>query len=178
MNKEEVIEAIDKLINLERQKRSILIDFEDVIASYADNHPLSFSFEECDYTISLLENTKEEINKYWDEGDNNTDLDESKIIKEEDGMRANKKNPQDIRNKIYSMLIENSSYFRSDFGGMFDSDDDVESEINDIVRSVKEGKPIKYVKEPRSDFNEELLSLVKEYIRLGGRDDITAADGI
>lgn len=76
MNKEEVIEAIDKLINLERQKRSILINFEDVIASYADNHPLSFSFEECDYTISLLENAKEEITNYWDEEHEATEYDD------------------------------------------------------------------------------------------------------
>ena len=85
---------------------------------------------------------------------------------------------REIRDKIYSMLITHSDYFKKDFGGQFDSDDDVEMTIDEIVNNVKNGKDINYVKQPSYDFNEELLSLVKEYIRLGGRDDITAADGI
>ena len=162
MNKEEVIGAIDKLINLERQKRSILIDFEDVIASYADNHPLSFSFEECDYTISLLENAKEEINKYWNEehdyNGSENNLDES--------IEENNSSAQEIRDTIYSMLMTHSDYFRKDFGGQFDSDDDIENEIDKIVNDVKNGQNIQYVKQPASDFDEKLYSLVKKYIKI------------
>lgn len=173
MQKEEVIEAIDKLIDLENQKQSILSEYQDAIIDYVKDYdsPDELFFENCDYIRDLLLKAKENVINYWDEehGSEN-ELDES--------VEGNDSSAQDIRNKIYSMLIENSSYFRSDFGGMFDSDDDVESEINDIVRSVKEGNPINYVKQPRSDFNEELLSLVKEYIKLGGRDDIIAADGL
>ena len=162
MNKEEVIEAIDKLINLERQKRSILIDFEDVIASYADNHPLSFSFEECDYTISLLENAKEEINKYWDE-EHDYDGAENNL---DESMVENNSSAQEIRDTIYSMLMTHSDYFRKDFGGQFDSDDDIENEIDKIVNDVKNGQNIQYVKQPASDFDEKLYSLVKKYINI------------
>ena len=172
MRKEEVIEAIDKLINLERQKRSILIDFEDIIASYADNHPLSFSFEECDYTISLLENAKEEINKYWDEEhdyNGTEELDES--------IAENNPKAQEIRDTIYSMLMTHSDYFRKDLGGQFDCDDDIEYEINEITKRVKNGQNIQYVKQPTREFDEKLYSLVKDYINAGGRDDIIAQDG-
>lgn len=67
MRKEEVIEAIDKLIDLENQKQSILHDYQDAILSYADNKPLSLDFEECDYIRNLLTRAKEEIINYWDE---------------------------------------------------------------------------------------------------------------
>jgi hypothetical protein len=67
MQKEEVIEAIDKLIDLENQKQSILSNYQDAILSYADNKPLSLYFEECDYIRDLLTKTKEEIINYWNE---------------------------------------------------------------------------------------------------------------
>lgn len=65
-SKEEVIEAIDKLIDLENQKQSILSKYQDAILSYADNKPLSLDFEECDYIRDLLTRAKEEIINYWD----------------------------------------------------------------------------------------------------------------
>ena len=67
MQKEEVIEAIDKLIDLENQKQSILSKYQDAILSYADNKPLSLDFEECDYIRDLLLKAKEDVINYWDE---------------------------------------------------------------------------------------------------------------
>ena len=75
MRKEEVIEAIDKLIELEKQKRSILFKYQDAILSYTDNKPLSLDFEECDYIRDLLTRAKEEINNYWDEEHEETNFD-------------------------------------------------------------------------------------------------------
>lgn len=66
-SKEEVIKAIDKLINLENQIQIILSKYQDVILSYADNKPLSLDFEECDYLKNLLTRAKEDIINYWDE---------------------------------------------------------------------------------------------------------------
>lgn len=66
-SKEEVIEAIDKLIDLENQRQSILSEYQDAILSYADNKPISLDFEECDYIRDLLTRAKEEIINYWDE---------------------------------------------------------------------------------------------------------------
>jgi len=94
----------------------------------------------------------------------------------EEADNINSPEAQEIRDTIYSMLMENSSYFRQDFGGMFDSDDDIESEINEIIKRVKNGQDIEYVKQPTSEFDEKLHSLVEEYIRLGGRDDIKSID--
>lgn len=76
MRKEEVIEAIDKLINLENQKQSILSEYQDAILSYADNKSLSLDFEECDYIKDLLTRAKEEIINYWDEEHEETDFDD------------------------------------------------------------------------------------------------------
>ena len=75
MRKEEVIEAIDKLIDLENQKQSILSKYQDAILSYTDNKPLSLDFEECDYIRDLLTRAKEEIINYWDEEHEETDFD-------------------------------------------------------------------------------------------------------
>lgn len=75
MRKEEVIEAIDKLIELEKQKQSILSEYQDAILSYTDNKPLSLDFEECDYIRDLLTRAKEEINNYWDEEHEETNFD-------------------------------------------------------------------------------------------------------
>ena len=75
MQKEEVIEAIDKIIDLENQKRSILSEYQDAILSYTDNKPLSLDFEECDYIRDLLTRAKEEINNYWDEEHEETNFD-------------------------------------------------------------------------------------------------------
>ena len=82
-----------------------------------------------------------------------------------------------VRAKIYELLMNNSQLFRTDFGGQFDSDDDIECEINDIVKRVKKGQNIQYVKQPSPDFAEKLQSLVQEYIRAGGRDDVICQDG-
>ena len=67
MQKEKVIEAIDKLIDLENQKQNILSEYQDAILSYTDNKPLSLDFEECEYIRNLLTRAKEEIINYWDE---------------------------------------------------------------------------------------------------------------
>lgn len=75
MRKEDVIEAIDKLIELENQKQSILSEYQDAILSYADNKPLSLDFEECDYLKDLLTRAKEEIINYWDEEHEEIDFD-------------------------------------------------------------------------------------------------------
>ena len=75
MRKEEVIEAIDKLIDLENQKRSILFKYQDAILSYTNNKPLSLDFEECDYIRDLLTRAKEEIINYWDEEHEETNFD-------------------------------------------------------------------------------------------------------
>ena len=75
MRKEDVIEAIDKLIDLENQKQSILFKYQDAILSYTDNKPLSLDFEECDYIRDLLTRAKEEINNYWDEEHEETNFD-------------------------------------------------------------------------------------------------------
>jgi hypothetical protein len=79
MQKEEVIKAIDKLIDLENQKHSILIDYQDVILSYADNKPLSLDFEECNYLRDLLTRAKEGIIDYWDEEHDEYTFDEEII---------------------------------------------------------------------------------------------------
>ena len=106
------------------------------------------------------------------------DIDQCNILEEmfEEADNINSPEAQEIRDTIYSMLMENGSYFRKDFGGMFDSDDDIESEINEIIKRVKNGQDIEYVKQPTSEFDEKLRSLVDEYIRLGGRDDIKSID--
>lgn len=67
--KEEVIEAIDKLIDLENQKQSILSKYQDVIIDYVKDYdnPRELSFENCDYIIDLLLKAKENIINYWDE---------------------------------------------------------------------------------------------------------------
>ena len=75
MRKEDVIEAIDKLIELEKQKQSILSEYQDAILSYTDNKSLSLDFEECDYIRDLLTRAKEEINNYWDEDHEETNFD-------------------------------------------------------------------------------------------------------
>lgn len=75
MQKEEVIEAIDKLIDLENQKQSILSEYQDAILSYTDNKPLSLDFEECDYIRDLLTRAKEKIINYWDEEHEETNFD-------------------------------------------------------------------------------------------------------
>lgn len=89
----------------------------------------------------------------------------------------NSSEAQEIRNTIYELLMENSQYFCKDFNGMFDSDDAIECEINDIVKRVKNGQDIEFVKQPTSDFINTLQSLVEEYIHLGGRDDVICMDG-
>ena len=51
MQKEEVIKAIDKLIDLENQKQSILSKYQDVIIDYVKDYdsPDDLFFENCDY---------------------------------------------------------------------------------------------------------------------------------
>jgi hypothetical protein len=67
--KEEVIEAIDKLIDLENQKQSILSEYQDIIIDYVKDYdsPHELFFENCDYIRDLLLKAKEDIINYWDE---------------------------------------------------------------------------------------------------------------
>ena len=64
------------------------------------------------------------------------------------------------------MLMTHSDYFRKDLGGQFDCDDDIEYEINEITKRVKNGQNIQYVKQPTREFDEKLHSLVKKYIKI------------
>jgi len=77
---------------------------------------------------------------------------------------------QFIRDRIYSMLITNSECFRDDFDGMFDSDDDVEVEIDSIIDAVKNDRPIHYTRPVSSEFNNKLVGLATQYIDLGGEN--------
>lgn len=167
MRKEEVIKKIDELSVLLSQMKKILRDYEGIISRYSDND-LKYSYNDCEYWENILANSRQNILNYWDESEN--DLDES--------IEENNSSAQEIRDTIYSMLMTHSDYFRKDFGGQFDSDDDVEMTIDEIVNNVKNGKDINYVKQPSYDFDEKLQSLVREYIKLGDSDDIIAQDGI
>lgn len=68
-SKEEVIQAIDKLIDLENQKQSILSEYQDVIIDYVKDYdrPGELFFENCEYIRDLLLKAKEDIINYWDE---------------------------------------------------------------------------------------------------------------
>lgn len=167
MRKEEVIKKIDELSVLLSQMKKILRDYEDIISRYSDND-LKYSYNDCEYWENILANSRQNILNYWDESEN--DLDES--------VEGNDSSAQEIRDTIYSMLMTHSDYFKKDFGGQFDSDDDIEMTIDKIVNNVKNGQRIDYVKQPSYDFDEKLQSLVREYIKLSDRDDIIAQDGI
>lgn len=77
MRKEEVIEAIDKLIDLENQKQSILSEYQDVIIDYVKDYdsPHELFFENCDYIRDLLRRAKENVINYWDEEHEETNFD-------------------------------------------------------------------------------------------------------
>jgi hypothetical protein len=77
MQKEEVIEAIDKLINLENQKQSILSEYQDAIIDYVKDYdsPDELFFENCDYIRDLLLKAKENVINYWDEEHEETNFD-------------------------------------------------------------------------------------------------------
>lgn len=77
MRKEEVIEAIDKLIDLENQKQSILSEYQDAIIDYVKDYdsPDELFFENCDYIRDLLLKAKENVINYWDEEHEETNFD-------------------------------------------------------------------------------------------------------
>lgn len=77
MRKEEVIEAIDKLIDLENQKQSILSEYQDAIIDYVKDYdsPNELFFENCDYIRDLLLKAKENVINYWDEEHEETNFD-------------------------------------------------------------------------------------------------------
>ena len=69
-----------------------------------------------------------------------------------------------MRDVIYQVLMENGIYFRSQFGDMFDSDDDIEYEIDHICNDIRNGKNITYGGiQPSVEFNEVLTKLFKQY---------------
>lgn len=70
---------------------------------------------------------------------------------------------QEVYNKIYNILLNNGKYFRTQFNGMFDSDDDIHCEIEKISNDVKKCLPITYSKQPPKEFNKNLLVLFKQY---------------
>ena len=90
--------------------------------------------------------------------------------------KVNNDEAQAVRDDIYTLLMNNEAYFRDTCGCQFDSDDDLECEINSIVKKVKNGQKIIYVKQPPVEFDNKLLSMVEKYISLGGRDDILSID--
>ena len=51
-------------------------------------------------------------------------------------------NQKTIYNQIYNLLLNNGEYFRPHFNGMFDSDDDIEYEIDHICNDIRNGKNI------------------------------------
>ena len=77
MQKEKVIEAIDKLIALENQKQSILSEYQDAIIDYVKDYdsPDELFFENCDYIRDLLLKAKENVINYWDEEHEKTNFD-------------------------------------------------------------------------------------------------------
>lgn len=164
MRKEDVVEAIDKLIDLENQKQSILSEYQDAIIDYVKdyNSPYELSFENCDYIKDLLLKAKEDVINYWDEEHDSDGL-ENEL---DESISENNPKAQEIRDTIYSMLMTHSDYFRKNFGGQFDSDDDIEMTIDEIVNDVRNGQRIDYVKQPSSSFDEKLQSLVREYINI------------
>lgn len=67
-----------------------------------------------------------------------------------------------IRDVIYQVLMENGFYFRP--FGMFDSDDDIEYEIDHICNDIRNGKNITYEGlQPSVEFNEVLTKLFQQY---------------
>ena len=69
------------------------------------------------------------------------------------------------RNEIYQLLMENAQYFRDN--GMFDSDDDIECEIDSIEMDINNGDGIYYCsKNPPKEFDEKLNKLFDEYINI------------
>lgn len=70
---------------------------------------------------------------------------------------------QGIYQEIYNILMNNGQYFRTAFGNMFDSDDDIHCEIEKISNDVKKCLPITYSKQPSEEFNKNLLILFKQY---------------
>lgn len=141
--------------------KKILYDYEDIISRYSDND-LKYSYNDCEYWENILANSRQNILNHWDE-EHDYDGSENNL---DESIEENNSSAQEIRDTIYSMLMTHSDYFRKDFGGQFDSDDDIENEIDKIVNDVKNGQRIDYVKQPSSSFDEKLYSLVKKYIEI------------
>ena len=90
--------------------------------------------------------------------------------------KINNTKAQEIRDEIYEMLMNNEQYFRQDFDGMFDSDDDIECEINDMVKRVKNRQAIVFARYVPEEFVSELMRLLNLYVILGGSDDVKGID--
>lgn len=75
-------------------------------------------------------------------------------------------NKQFIYNQIYKLLMENGEYFRPQFNGMFDSDDDIQYEISRMVQRATCNLPLEYCKQPTKEFHDELMTLVTQYIKI------------
>ncbi len=78
----------------------------------------------------------------------------------------NSNEAEKLRDEIYSTLLNNQQLFRADFDSQFDSDDDIEYEINEIVKRVKNGQPIESLMEVSPVFDEKLTEMVRKYIDL------------
>lgn len=83
---------------------------------------------------------------------------------------------EEVRAEIYELLMYNGQYFREEFGGMFDSDDDIECEINDMVKRIKNKQAIVFAKYVPQEFVDKLMRLLNLYVSLGGRDDVKGID--
>lgn len=58
------------------------------------------------------------------------------------------------RNSIYELLMNNGQYFREN--GMFDSDDDIELEIDEILYNYMTENKINYISQPPKEFDKKL----------------------
>ena len=57
------------------------------------------------------------------------------------------------RNAIYDLLMNNQQYFREN---MFDSDDDIELEIDEILYTYMTENKINYASQPPKEFDKKL----------------------
>lgn len=136
MQKEEVIEAIDKLIDLENQKQSILSEYQDVIIDYVKdyNSTVELFFENCDYIRDLLTKAKEDIINYWDEEHEESSFDDE--INEAlrlAGIQLNESNSTEEHVNVNDILVD-------DEGREY-----IVTEVDHSYEQDKYGKPAYYI---------------------------------
>lgn len=147
MQKEEVIEAIDKLIDLENQKHSILSKYQDVIIDYVKDYdsPHELFFENCDYIRDLLLKAKEEIINYWDEEHEESAFDDE--INEAlrlAGVKLNESNSTEEHVNVNDILIddEGREYIVTEIDNSYGTDKYGQPAYYITVRHLENGKTI------------------------------------